>query len=145
MILIVTMYLLMSTFMVFLVFYSSLNKLVKATALTVAVLLGVVTEDHYTANLGKPIAMHPPAEFVYVHHVSQGDSIFLWTWEEDRGHRLYTFPYDQETAEKLEEAKEKSGDGNPQEGNFTQEEDSNKAPGLHLDDWRGPQDERTKQ
>ena len=145
MILISAMYLLLSAFVVFLVFYSSLNKLIKATALTAAVLLGLVTENHYTANLGRPIPIHPPAEFVYVHHVSEGESILLWTWEDGKGHRLYTFPYDQETAQKLEGAKQKSGDGDPQEGNFTPREDSRKAPGLHLDDWRGPQDERTKQ
>ena len=144
MILIYIIYLALSALVVFLVFYSSLSKFIKATALTATVLLGIVTQNHYTSQLGKPILMHPPAEFLYVHHVAEGDNILLWTWEESKGNRLYSFPYDQETAKKLEEAKEKGKGGEPQEGNFTPNEDTRKAPGLHLDDWKGPLTERTK-
>ena len=144
MILIYTIYLTLSALVVFLVFYSSLGKFIKAIALTAAVLLGIITQDHYTSQLGKPILMHPPAEFLYVHHVAEGDNILLWTWEEGKGNRLYSIPYDQETAKKLEEAKKKGKGGEPQEGNFTPRTDSRKSPGLHLDPWEGPLTERTK-
>lgn len=144
MILIYAIYLALSALVVFLIFYSSLSKFIKATALTATVLLGIATQDHYTSQLGKPIPMHPPAEFLYVHHVAEGDNILLWTWEEGKGNRLYSFIYDQETAKKLEEAKEKGEGGEPQEGNFVPRTDSRKSPGLHLDPWKGPLTERTK-
>jgi len=80
MILIYSVYLLLSALVVFLIFYSSLSKLIKATALTATVLLGVVTQEHYSSQLGKPIEEYPPGGFVYVHHVSAGDAITLWVW-----------------------------------------------------------------
>ena len=144
MILIYSVYLLLSALVVFLIFYSRLSKLIKATALTATVLLGVVTQEHYTSHLGKPIKKYPAGEFVYIHHVSVGDAITLWVWTEERGHRLYSFPYNQDTAQKLEEAKEKDEEGTPQEGSFESQDDDEGNPGLFLDDWKGPSTERTK-
>jgi hypothetical protein len=144
MILIYTIYLLLSSLVVFLVYYSSLSKFIKASALTATVLLGLVTQDHYTAQLGKPVEAYPSGEFVYVHHVSAGDDIVLWVWTEDSGDRLYVFPYSQETAKKLEEAKEGTKEGKPQVGEFKEKKGDQFAPGLRLDDWRGPSTQETK-
>ena len=144
MILIYTIYLLLSSLVVFLIYYSSLSKFIKASALTATVLLGLITQDHYTSQLGKPIEIYPDGEFVYVHHVSAGDDIILWTWTEDVGDRLYIFPYSQETAEELEEAKEGTAEGKPQTGEFTEKENGQYAPGLHIDDWKGPSSQESK-
>lgn len=144
MILIYTGYLVLSGAVVFLVFYSSLGWSIKAGALTTLVLLGLFTQDHYTSQLGKPIGGFPPSEFVYVHHVAEGDDITLWVWTEEDAHRLYTFPYTQEVAEELEEAKQKTEGGQPQEGQFIPQEDGEGEPGLVVDDWIGPNSERIK-
>lgn len=136
--LIYTIYLLLSSLVVFLIYYSSLSKFIKASALTATVLLGLITQDHYTSQLGKPIEVYPDGEFVYVHHVSEGDNIILWTWTEDKGDRLYAFPYSQESAEKLEEAKENTNKGEPQSGEFIERESGEFRQGLRIDDWRGP-------
>jgi hypothetical protein len=138
------MYLLLSALVVFLIFYSSLSKFIKAAALSVSVLLGVVTQNHYVSQLGKPIEAYPVGEFVYVHHVTVGNDIVLWTWTEDVGDRLYSFPYSQETAEKLEEAKEESEGGQEQSGEFTTTNNGNHEPGLIIDRWDGQASEETK-
>ena len=67
----------------------------------------------------------------------------LWTWSEEEGSKLYVFPYDQDTAQELEEAEGKMGDGQLQGGSFsdTAERDS---PGLEMDDWYAPDTEVTK-
>lgn len=143
MLLIYTVYLLLSSLVVYLMFYSTLNKFIKAIALTVIVLLGLITQDHYISNLGKPINAYPVGEFVYVFHVPQGDDISVWVWTEEDGNKLHTIPYSQEAAEKLQNAKEKSEAGQAQKGEFT-EGDSKHAAGLTMDKWQGPKTEETK-
>lgn len=137
MILIYISYLLLIAFVVFLVFYSNISSIIKASTLTVAVLLGVFVQSHYIKQLGSPVEGYPDYEFVYIHHLSTGDEIKLWVWDEGRGDRLYVIPYSQEVAEELEEAKEKSEEGIAQSGTFTESSGDNEAPGLRLDDWQG--------
>ena len=72
MLLILTIYLVLVALTVFMVFYSSIHFSIKGTALSLAVLLGVVTQVHYTAQLGKPIQGYPTVEFVYVHELNSG-------------------------------------------------------------------------
>ncbi len=135
--LILTAYLLLIAVTVFMVFYSSIHYSVKGTALSLAVLLGVVTQAHYTDQLGKPIQGFPTVEFVYVHHNTDGDDINLWIWTEDRGNRLYVMPYSQETAEELEKAKAKTEGGQATTGEFIEREDNAEGnPGLELDDYQ---------
>lgn len=135
--LVLTIYLLLITATVFMVFYSSIHFSVKGTALSLAVLLGVVTHGHYTEQLGKPVQGYPPVEFVYVHHNVDGDNINLWIWTEDRGNRLYVMPYSQETAEELEKAKAKTEGGQAVAGEFIEQEDGREGhPGLELDDYQ---------
>lgn len=136
MILIYTAYLLLSAVVVFLVYYSSLGRTFKASALTLAVLLGVFAQSHYIKQLGSPIHEYPADGFVYVHHTAEGDFIKLWVWLEDRGDRLYIIPYTQETVKALEEAKEETAIGNPQSGEF-EGEGERQEPGLQLDDYQG--------
>ena len=94
---------------------------VKLIALAAVVALGLSLDVHYRDQLGSPILGHPEGEFTYVYHEVKGESIYLWAWTEDKQDRLYAFPYDQETAEKLEEAKQRSQEGNTQEGAFINE------------------------
>ena len=143
MILIYTLYLLLSSLIVYFIFYSSLNNMIKASALTAIVLLGFVTQDHYERQLGKPLTVLPDGEFVYVHHLAAGSEITLWAWTEAEGHRLYTFDYDQETAEKLEEAKTDEGEGKKQAGTF-EERVTEQNPGIRFDDCKGPTRETNK-
>lgn len=141
--LIYILYALLSGLVVFLVFYSSLNKFVKALALTAMLLLGLNTQSYYISQLGKPIDAFPVGDFVYVHHEPQDDFIYLWVWTEDDGNKLHVIPYSAETAKELQKGKEKAADGTTQEGEFT--ESGNKhSPGLVLDDWTGPRTEYTK-
>lgn len=137
------LYLLLSALVVFLIFYSQMATAVKATSLSVLILLGVATGGHYRSQLGKPIEGFPSYEFVYVHHITQGDNITLWSWGKDIGSKLYTFPYSQEVALELEKAKAKSEEGNAQTGQFTVETDSQS---LHLEtnERIEPTAERTK-
>ena len=136
---------LLVTAVVFLVFYSSLSKIIKASTLTLAVLLGVFVQDHYLDQLGKPIEAYPSSEFVYVHHTQTGDFIKLWVWKEGLGDRLHIIPYTQETAKELEDAAKETKKGKPQSGEFDLDsEDDKNAPGLTLDDWDGGNSEIRK-
>jgi hypothetical protein len=134
---------LLASAVVFLLFYSSAMQLIKATALSTLVWGGVYGLDYYKQQLGKPIPGYPTYEFVYVKHMTTGEGITLWTWSEEEGSKLYVFPYDQDTAQELEEAEGKMGDGQLQGGSFsdTAERDS---PGLEMDDWNSPDTEVTK-
>lgn len=143
MILIYTFYVLLSALVVFLIFYSPLNKAIKTIALTVLILLGLTTQEHYIDQLGRPIELHPDGSFVYVHHVVQGDNIFLWVWTENNGNRIHSIPYTQETAKELQDGKEKAENGVEQEGEFI-DSHNGEAPGLVVDDWRGPRTEYNK-
>jgi len=128
---------------VFLLFYSNAMHWLKATALSTLVWAGAYGLDYYKQQLGKPIPGYPTYEFVYVKHMTTGDGITLWAWSEEEGSKLYVFPYDQDTAQELEEAKGKMGAGQLQGGSFsdTAERDS---PGLEIDDWYSPDTEVTK-
>jgi hypothetical protein len=134
---------LLASAVVFLLFYSNAMQLIKATALSTLVWGGVYGLDYYKQQLGKPIPGYPAYEFVYVKHMTTGEGITLWTWSEEEGSKLYVFPYDQDTAQELEEAEGKMGDGQLQGGSFsdTAERDS---PGLEMDDWYSPDTEVTK-
>lgn len=138
------LYLLLSALVVFLMFYSTISGFYKSITLSVLVLVGVVTRDHYVSQLGKPITGFPAYEFVYVHHVSRGDTILIWVWSEDSGNKLYSFPYSQALAEELEQAKKKAEqEGDSPSGKFT---DSRGDGSIHLEtgSWVGSSTERTK-
>lgn len=137
--LIYVIYILLMSFTVFLMFYSNLGGFVKASALTLSLLLGLAVQAHYTDQLGIPIQTHPSGEFVYTHHTTSGDSIKLWAWTEERGDRLYVFPYSQETAQTLDGAKDKAAEGQAQSGEFVVDvNDNESSPGLRIEDFDNP-------
>ena len=117
-----------------LLYVSQAHKIFKALALSSLIVLGLGLEAHYRDNLGAPIMGYPQGEFAYIHHQLQGQTILLWVYIEDIGHRLYVFPYDQETAEELKEGKEAQAEGQEQEGRFVQDPRNPEAVSLELDD-----------
>lgn len=137
-------YLLLSTFVVFLMFYSRLNVFIKALALSTTILLGLLTQTHYMLQLGKPIKKYPADKFVYIHHMSQVDKIYVWVWTDETGNRLHVIPYSQDTAEELQKGKEGQQRGSTQEGKFSKAKDGSNNPGLIIDTWKGPKDSNSK-
>jgi len=132
-------YVVLVALVVFLMFYSKLGRFFKASALTLSILLGAVTQTHYVKQLGSPIEGYPSYEFLYIHHIATGKFIKVWVWDKELGDRLYIIPYSQEDAEKLEQAKEETEKGTPQGGSFDQETgDDGRAEGLRIDDWQNP-------
>ena len=117
-----------------LLYVSQAHKVFKALALSTLIVLGLGLESHYRAHLGTPIVGYPPTEFVYIHHTLEGQTIHLWVYMEDRGHRLYVFPYSQDTAEKLQGGKEQQAEGNEQTGRFVQDPRDPDAESLEMDD-----------
>lgn len=113
-------------------YYSSAHTAVKASALTVLVLMGVFTYDHYVKNLATPVTGYPTVKFSYVHYIIQGTDIVLWIRELESGkNKLYRFPYDREAAKELAKAQQGQMKGQEMAGEF---EKSNKPnPGLELD------------
>ncbi len=103
----------------FLMYYSTAHYAVKIAvfpALIAVVIFGAVI---YQDRLGAPINALPKGDFQYVHHQSGdgGDVIYLWVWTAERGNRLHTFPYDRETMEELEGAKDRA-EGGQEYGRF---------------------------
>ena len=129
----------------FLLYASNAHIAFKALVLSCLLFLGVSAYDVYQENIGAPANGRPPAEFLYVHHEIGNGEITLWVYEEGRGQRLYLFDYDQETAQKLEEAKKSKSKGFEKKGEFVQQTEGDRTfSGLVLDDWRGANDEREK-
>jgi hypothetical protein len=142
MITIYAIFFVVSVLMAMLAYTSRVSKVFKAVAFSFMVTLGLFTDAHYRDQLGIPATGIPVGEFVYVHHVVVGDSIKLWIWTEERHDRLHIIPYDQETAEKLQEAKERTEGGVTQNGQFELEDEGGnpQQPSLEMDDWTGTSD-----
>jgi hypothetical protein len=127
-----------------LIYYSHANTIIKGSALTLFVLTGLLTYWHYTEYLSSPIIGHPDDKFVYIHHIIEDDQITLWLKDlPDLKNKLYSFPYDRETAKKLEKAKQAQSRGKQSEGEFIKRS-REKAPGLEIDDWQGINDPTPK-
>lgn len=137
------LYVTLSATVVWLTYYSSLHRLLKVVSLSVLIFLGVVTNTHYISQLGKPIDGFPSYEFTYVHHVTEGGSITLWSWSAETGSKLHSFAYSQDVAQELEEAKAKSEEGEAQTGQFTNASADNSIH-LEIGDRVETQTERTK-
>lgn len=122
---------------VWLLYTSKAHRSLKAAALVLLTVFGLVMHSEYVKVLGAPLQSLPEGEFVYVHHEVAGDDINLWVWTEAKGNRLHTFPYSQEAAEKLEGAKQKTEEGVPQAGEFPAGEDNVLTPqSPEFDDWQ---------
>lgn len=71
-------------------------------------------------NIGAPIQGIPKTEFEMIHFkMKDADTIHLWVWEEDRGSRVYAFPYNREVLKKLIEGSEQQKNGLKVEGKMT--------------------------
>jgi hypothetical protein len=130
------LYTLLAVTVGWLLYASKAHRAVKGAALVLLTIFGLTMYQQYVSALGAPLQGVPEGEFVYVHHEVKGDNINLWVWTEGRGDRLHTFPYSQEAAEELEQAKEKTEGGVPQSGEFPPGEDGVVTPeALEFDDY----------
>lgn len=128
-----------------LLYYSKAPSIIKASALTVFVITGLIIYSHYIHYLGTPITGYPDYEFVYVHHEIRGETVLLWIQKtSDLTSRLYSFEYDREVAKKLQQAQASKAQGIKVSGEFKNQSRS-QAPGLDLDAWKGRSNTFVKQ
>lgn len=131
---ILVVYAILSILVAFTVYSSRAHKALKGITLVTLVVLGVFLYDEYKERLGAPIDVLPTYEFTYIHHVANTEFITLWAWDKEHGHRLYKFPYSQDAAKELEQAKQKTANGNPQTGQFKTSGDTTTPPAPEFDD-----------
>lgn len=126
-------------------YYSTVHSSVKALALSFFVVTGLLVYDHYMKYIGTPVIGYPAGEFIYMHHVIQGDTIILWLQEGDTmKHRLHEFPYQRDAAKKLDQAQKNKQYGTEVSGQFMNR-GRDEAPGLEIDRWEGPTGSFSKQ
>lgn len=106
-----------------LLYKSKAHNSLKAFGLYIFTLLLLFSLYVYKESLGAPIHAEPRYQFIYVHHTTDGKEIVLWSLEKETGFdRLHAFPYDRETAQKLEQARQSlEANGTMMEGEFTSE------------------------
>lgn len=104
-------------FLAIMTYYSHVHNVVKASCLVIYTVLSLIAIDFYVDSLGSPIKGFPKYDFIYVHHVVNGDDITLWTFDDEKGHKLYLIEFDKETAKKLNEAQKRSKE-RTQKGSF---------------------------
>lgn len=96
----------------FLSYWSKSHWSLKAVALPLFLILGLLSFEYYVDNLGAPIQTRPSGEHQYIYHiVTVKPSIMIWTWQPERGSRLYEYPYERNEAKELQEQKEKKEGG----------------------------------
>ncbi len=97
----------------FLAYWSPAHWFLKSIALMCFLMIGVVAYELFVRQMGAPIQAKPQGEYAYVwHEITNKPSIILWAIN-DRGHRLYEYPYSREEAAMLEEIREARKDGQP--------------------------------
>ena len=101
---------------------SRMHDMPKLLALPLVLLLGALMGYHYLQVLGKPVEGKPEGKFIYVHHVTDGIEIELWT-NIGGDSRLYTYPYSEEDRKALEEARRRAANGVPVQGEFEKGEE----------------------
>lgn len=106
------------------VYISKVPNTLKLLTLPLLVALGIVMGIFWYDSLGTPRYWKPTGEWTYVGHVTNGKTISLWLVQ-DSVQRLYVFPYEEETREELEKAKEMSQQGQQVQGEF---EDNERLP-----------------
>ena len=118
MILLITTGVLLCAALCYNIYKSNTSDLVKIISLPAALIFGLLVGWHYLDSLGKPIQGYPDEEFEYVYHEDLGDTIELWAVIEGES-KLYTFPYTEEVAELLDEARQMESEGVQVTGDFT--------------------------
>lgn len=103
-----------------LIYYSNASFGLKLIALPTQLAFFIFISYQLILLAGAPINQEPNGKFSYIHHeiTDQGNTILLWMYQQERGHRLYKMPYDREKAKKLTEAKNSALAGNSMEGEF---------------------------
>lgn len=96
----------------FMIYTSNAHWTVKAIALAAFLLFDVMAYENYVEMLGAPIPARPEGGFGYVWHtIAESQEIVVWVLDEHRGYRLYKYDYNREDAQKLEEMRQKSLEG----------------------------------
>jgi len=117
-------------------YWSQVHTIVKVLSLSAALLLLHSTLTLYKEMLAAPIENTPPDGFIYVHHITTSETITVWVWVEDRGHRLYEIPYDRKTAESMQEAQEQTAAGNMQEGHPVDGGGTGDSNSIDFEPWK---------
>lgn len=107
-----------------LVYNSDANSVLKFVALPYTIILCVGVLWVFIHLTGAPIDGKPKGEWTYVSHSFEnaGETIVLWSFVEDlEDYRLHRFPYDRETAKKLNQAREESSSRTSHKGKFVTE------------------------
>jgi hypothetical protein len=104
-----------------LMYWSTAPFLVKLITLPFTIVFSLFIIWQMILMAGAPIKAFPEGEFSYVHHenLNGGKAIALWAWtEQHQDFRLFLFPYDRETAKKLQKAQQKRKQGRKINGKF---------------------------
>lgn len=72
---------------------------------------------HYLESLGRPVISTPEGEWNYIYHLTDGIEIELWV-QDEKGSKLYVFPYNDQVRKKLEEAGKATEQGQKVIGEF---------------------------
>lgn len=117
-------------------YYSSIPYIFKYINLALFAVMAYMFFEHYVDSLGTPIRDYPKQDFLYVHHVINGDNtITLWVvHSETNRSRLYVIPYDRETAKTLGDAEFRTQQQRSVHGTFEQTEDGSR---LQIGEWQG--------
>jgi hypothetical protein len=115
----------------FLVYWSNAHWSIKVSVLVALLLTGVMAYENYVNSLGTPILAKPDGQVGYVYHIIGGDPavITLWAFDTEFRHKLYQYPFTREDAKQLEEAKNRSEQGPPQQLDY-ESTDGVGGPGL---------------
>ena len=103
-----------------LIYYSNASFGLKLIALPLQLAFFIFISYQLILLAGAPINQEPDGKFTYIHHeiTDQSNTIILWMYQQERGHRLYKIPYDREKAKQLQKAKNSRDAGNSTEGHF---------------------------
>lgn len=116
-------------------YYSRVHAVFKLFCFSLFTISGVLFYETYTQYLGAPIQGIPEYEFLYIHHtIDVHGNVTLWATdtENTEKQRLYQFPYERETAKKLEQAQEQTGNDTQVSGKF---EKVQNVIQLHTSEW----------
>lgn len=104
-----------------LMYWSTAPFLIKLLTLPFTISFSLFIVWQMISLMGSPLKRFPIGEFTYIHHepLNGGKAIALWVWSERfEDFRLYLFPYDRDTAKKLQKARQKKQEGKPTRGKF---------------------------
>ena len=110
-------------FIALLLYSSNAHGIIKLLTLPYTILLCAVVIWSFIKLTGAPIKAYPEGTWAYINHTVEQDGTYIVLWarvESLSDHRLYKFPYDRETAKKLNQAKSEQTQTTTHKGNFKQ-------------------------